>query len=107
MACPSILFNRLTLIILALVGIWLVVSAIIQLIAFNEIPKADATSLINATRIIAIIQLIVGIIVVIFVLYAIIAPQGTFKEYIIPGLEARGEVRPPLRREEVVVGDEE
>jgi hypothetical protein len=96
--CPSPLFSRITLIILGVVAIWLVVSAIVQLIALNQLPGEDVTNLISATKTIAIVQLIVGLVVVAFVLYAIIAPQGTFREYVVPYLEARGEVSEPLPR---------
>jgi hypothetical protein len=105
--CPSPLFSRITLIILMAVGIYLVVAAVIQLVAYNQLPSADKVGLVKATFIVAIVQLIVGLVVVAWVLYAIIAPQGTFKEYIVPFLEARGEVRPPLRRRETVATSED
>lgn len=90
--CGVSVFSRISLIILGAIGIWLVVNAIIQLIAFNQIPTADRTQLVQTTRTLAIVQLVVGIIAVLFVLWGILVPRGTLKDLIIPSLVARGEV---------------
>lgn len=90
--CGVSLFSRIVLIILGAIGIWLVVSAVIWIIAYNQIPTADRTQLVNASRTLAIVQLVVGIVAILFVLYGILAPKGTFKDLIINNLVARGEV---------------
>ena len=77
----SALFSRITLIIIALISIWLIVSGIIGLIAFKQIPSGDITPLVNAQRIMAWVALIVGILLLLFVAYSILAPTGTLKQY--------------------------
>jgi len=77
----SALFSRITLIIIALVSIWLIITGIMGLIAFNQIPANVITPLINTQRIMAWIALIVGILLLLFVAYSILAPTGTLKQY--------------------------
>jgi len=90
--CGVSIFSRISLIILGAIGIWLVVQALIQLIAYNQIPAADRTQLINTSRTLAIVELVIGIVAILFVLYGILAPRGTFRDLIISNLVARGEV---------------
>lgn len=79
------LFNRITIIILGVVALFVAVLCVMIIVTFNSLSGGNGNgSLINATRVLAIIGLIVAIIVIIFVLYGIIAPDGTFKEYIQP-----------------------
>ena len=87
----SALFSRVTLIILGVVAVWLFVTGILEAIVLNQMPAGDKTSLSNATFALSIVQIIVGFLVLLFVGYAILAPQGTLKEYIIPYLESRGD----------------
>lgn len=79
------LFNRITIIILGIVALFVAVLCIMIIVSFNSLPSgAGNGSIINATRVLAIIGLIVALIVLIFVIYGILAPDGTFKEYIKP-----------------------
>ena len=88
----SALFSRITLIILGAVGVWLFVVGILNLIVINQdVPAANKDNLAQATFVIDIIQVIVGFLVLMFVAYAVIAPQGTLKEYIQPYLEGQGD----------------
>jgi len=79
------LFNRITIIILGIVALFVAILCIMIIVSFNSLGGNDGNrQLINATRVLAIIGLIVALVVLIFVIYGILAPDGTFKEYIKP-----------------------
>jgi hypothetical protein len=50
-------------------------------VAIQQIPAANVTQEVKVAKIVNIIGLVVALIVLLFVAYYVIAPDGTFKEY--------------------------
>jgi hypothetical protein len=80
----SPLFGRITLIILGAVAIWITIYAVVQMIAINQVVPSARPGLLNTAYLLTVIQLVVGILTILYVLYAILLPGGTFREYVKP-----------------------
>src|SRR5574338_13181 len=81
------LFNRLTVIILLVVALVVIALAIGWLIAYNQLPTEQKNdSIQRGMSVFSIVVLAVAIVVLLWSIYAIVAPDGTFKTYIKPQL---------------------
>lgn len=81
------LFHRLTLIIVAIIAIFLLVNCSWNLFLLNKVSGNNCNlsrTEINNARIINILGIILGIGALLWVAYGILAPLGTWNEYIRP-----------------------
>lgn len=81
------LFNRLTVIILLVISVIIIALGIGWLIAYNRLPTEQKNdSVVRGMSVFTIVVLAIAIVVFLWAMYAIIAPDGTFKTYIKPQL---------------------
>lgn len=81
------LFNRFTVIILVIIALFVAVLCIMFLVAYNQLDNTSKSNRFQeAMKILSIIGLIVALVVFMFCVYALVAPDGTFKQYIKPQL---------------------